>query len=51
MDLALVVVIQILYAVASLALISIGLAIIFGTMRVINFAHGEFLTIAGEVDV
>jgi branched-subunit amino acid ABC-type transport system permease component len=42
-DLAAVLAIEILYAVASLALISVGLAIIFGMMRVINFAHGEFL--------
>jgi branched-chain amino acid transport system permease protein len=43
MDLAAVVVIQIVYAIAGLALMSIGLAIIFGMMRVINFAHGEFM--------
>jgi len=29
--------------VASLALISVGLAVIFGMMRVMNFAHGELL--------
>ena len=47
MDLAVIVLVQILYAVASLALVSIGLAIIFGMMGVINFAHGEFLMMGG----
>jgi branched-chain amino acid transport system permease protein len=47
MDYAAIVVIQVLYAIASLALISLGLAIIFGMMRVINFAHGEFLMLGG----
>ena len=28
------------------ALMSIGLTLIFGVLRVVNFAHGEFLMIA-----
>ncbi|MBW8830498.1 MAG: branched-chain amino acid ABC transporter permease [Burkholderiales bacterium] len=43
MDLAVVVIIQVLYAVASLVIISAGLAVIFGMMKVINLAHGEFM--------
>ncbi len=47
MDYSLVVAIEILRAVAGLVLISTGLAIIFGMMRVINIAHGEFLMLGG----
>ncbi len=47
MEHVLVVTLHLLYAVASLALVSLGLAVIFGMLRVINFAHGEFLMIGG----
>lgn len=43
MDLIAIVLIQVLYAVASLVVISSGLAVIFGMMKVINLAHGEFM--------
>ena len=38
---------QALIAIATLVLISLGLAVIFGMMRVINLAHGEFLMLGG----
>jgi branched-subunit amino acid ABC-type transport system permease component len=33
----------VLFAISSLVLISLGLAVIFGLMKVINLAHGEFI--------
>ena len=47
MDLAAIVLLQVITAVANLALISVGLAVIFGMMRVINLAHGEFIMLGG----
>lgn len=47
MDFAIIVVLEILRAVAWLVLLSAGIAIIFGMMRVINIAHGEFLMLGG----
>ena len=44
---ATVVGIEIVYAIATLVLVSLGLAIVFGMMRVINLAHGEFLVMGG----
>jgi acetylornithine/succinyldiaminopimelate/putrescine aminotransferase len=48
MDLALIVSVQVLYAIATLVIISAGLAVIFGMMRVINLAHGEFLMLGDQ---
>ena len=47
MDLAAAVALQLVYGIANLALVSLGLAIVFGMMRVINLAHGEFLMLGG----
>lgn len=43
MDLAILVGIDFVNGVATLALMSIGLAVVFGMMRIINLAHGEFM--------
>ena len=51
MDLAAVVVIQVLYAVAGLILISAGLAVIFGMMKVVNLAHGEFMMLGAYATI
>ncbi len=37
------------YAIATLCLLSSGLALIFGLMRIINLAHGEFIVLGGYV--
>ena len=47
MDLAAALALQLVYGIANLALVSLGLAIVFGMMRVINLAHGEFLMLGG----
>lgn len=38
---------QIASGVATLVIVSLGLAVVFGMMRVINLAHGEFLMLGG----
>jgi urea transport system permease protein len=51
MDYAGVVGLEILYMIAFLALTSAGLAIVFGMMRVINLAHGEFVMLGGYATI
>ena len=51
MDYAGVVGLEILYMIAFLALTSAGLAIVFGMMRVINLAHGEFVMLGGYTTI
>lgn len=51
MDLAAVIAVEFVYAIASLVLISAGLAVIFGMMKVINLAHGEFMMMGGYATI
>src|SRR5882724_2078018 len=51
MDYTAVVILEILYMIGFLALISAGLAIVFGMMRVINLAHGEFVMLGGYATI
>lgn len=51
MDYVAVVFLEILYMIAFLALTSAGLAVVFGMMRVINLAHGEFVMVGGYTTI
>ncbi len=51
MDYAAVVGLEIVYMIAFLVLTSAGLAVVFGMMRVINLAHGEFVMIGGYATI
>ena len=51
MDYAAVGLLEIIYMIAFLALTSAGLAVVFGMMRVINLAHGEFVMIGGYTTI
>ena len=51
MDLSFVILVEVLYGVASLVLISAGLAVVFGMMKVINLAHGEFMMMGGYATI
>jgi urea transport system permease protein len=51
MELTAVLALQIVVAIATIGIFSAGLAIVFGMMRVINLAHGEFLMLGGYAAV
>ncbi|MGV3549646.1 ABC transporter permease subunit [Rhizobium sp.] len=51
MDTAAILSLTIANSIALLILVSFGLAIIFGMMKVINFAHGEFIMLGGYTTV
>ena len=43
--------IQGLVGIATLVIVSIGLAVVFGMMRIVNIAHGEFIMLGGYATV
>jgi branched-subunit amino acid ABC-type transport system permease component len=51
MDIAIIVGLDVVNGIASLILISAGLAVIFGMMKIINLAHGEFLMLGAYATV
>lgn len=51
MDLAGLIGFNVLGSIASLLLLSLGLGVIFGLMRIINLAHGEFLMLGAYATV
>lgn len=51
MDLYLILLLDVINGTASLFLLCIGLAIIFGMMKIINLAHGEFLMLGAYATV
>ena len=51
MDLIGILLIQTLATIATIVVFSFGLAIVFGMMRVINLAHGEFIMLGGYAAV
>lgn len=51
MDLVFVIIVEMFYAVAALVLISAGLAVVFGMMKIINLAHGEFMMMGGYATI
>ncbi len=51
MDYVAIVALQAASGIATLVIVSLGLAVVFGMMRVINLAHGEFLMLGGYAAV
>lgn len=51
MDYVAIISVEFVYAIASLVLISTGLAVVFGMMKVINLAHGEFMMMGGYATI
>ncbi len=47
MDLFIIYAIEVLNAIAVLIIMSLGLAVVFGMMKIVNMAHGEFMMLGG----
>jgi len=47
MDLFIIYAIEVLNAIAVLMIMSVGLAVVFGMMKIVNMAHGEFMMLGG----
>lgn len=47
MDLFIIYAIEVLNAIAVLVIMSVGLAVVFGMMKIVNMAHGEFMMLGG----
>jgi branched-chain amino acid transport system permease protein len=47
MDLFIIFAIEVLNAIAVLVIMSVGLAVVFGMMKIVNMAHGEFMMLGG----
>ncbi|MBK0000041.1 branched-chain amino acid ABC transporter permease [Erwinia sp. S43] len=47
MDLLIIYGIEVLNAIAVLVVMSLGLAVVFGMMKIVNMAHGEFMMLGG----
>lgn len=47
MDLFIIYAIEVMNAIAVLIIMSLGLAVVFGMMKIVNMAHGEFMMLGG----
>ena len=47
MDLLIIYGIEVLNAIAVLVVMSLGLAVVFGMMKIVNMANGEFMMLGG----
>ncbi len=47
MDLFIIYSVEVLNAIAVLIVMSLGLAVVFGMMKIVNMAHGEFMMLGG----